>query len=713
MGVFRFLLEHKVAVLLVLALLCCQAACDLSLPMYTSDIVDIGIQQSGVEHVTAEVMSAKTYDELEDELEGESLDIFKQSYFEDGDIYRLNDFGRDHIEELDEMLAYPLIRIHSGDAKEEDGDSAGNGSGADVLNELQSEADTSLLKQQAIKATISEYEAAGYNLSDMQMGYLVRIGLIMLLITFVAMAISIAIGFIASKTGASIGRDLRERLFSRVVSYTESEIDRFSAASLITRATNDITLIQNVSIMFLRMVLNAPIIAIGGIIMVVLTSPQMGWIVVVAVCVVFIVIFILFKVTMPKFKIMQRLIDRVNLIAREILTGMPVIRAYGREGYEEKRFDGASLHLMKTQLFTNRAMAFMMPTITMILNLVSVAIVWFGGFAVQSGQIQTGDLIAFITYAMVIIMGFLMLGMIAIMLPRANVAAERIAEVLKCKPSVVDSPCPQIMETDTQQAKDDGASVVFDDVSFCYAEDEECEDVLKHVSFKVEPGQTFAIIGATGSGKSTILKLIERFYDVDRGTIRLDGTDIRDMPQAYLRAQIGYVPQKAFLFSGTVASNVAYSNPEMDVGDIEGSLDIAQAAEFVDSRDGGLDSPISQGGANVSGGQRQRLAIARAIATHARLFMFDDSFSALDYKTDAALREQLRRKLDKPTLIIVAQRISTIMHADNIIVLDDGEIVGSGTHEELLSSCKVYQEIALSQLSEEELGRASLQESVE
>lgn len=713
MGVFRFLLEHKIAVLLVSVLLCFQAACDLSLPMFTSDIVDIGIQQSGVEHVTSEVMSKKTYGELEDRLSGEDLDTFKRSYFADGDIYRLNDFGRDHIDELDGMLAYPLIEIHGDGAGDEAADGAASGPDGNALSRLQSEADTSLLRQQAIKATISEYEATGYNLSDMQMGYLIRVGLIMLLITLAAMAISIAIGFIASKTGATIGRGLRERLFSRVVSYTESEIDRFSAASLITRATNDITLIQNVSIMFLRMVLNAPIIAIGGIIMVILTSPQMGWIVAVAVCVVFIVIAVLFKATMPKFKIMQRLIDRVNLIAREILTGMPVIRAYGREGYEEARFDGASLNLMRTQLFTNRAMAFMMPTITMVLNLVSVAIVWFGGFAVQSGQIQTGDLIALITYAMVIIMGFLMLGMIAIMLPRANVAAERISEVLECKPSVTDPPDPQITETGMSPSCGKGASIEFDDVSFCYSEDGECEDVIKHISFKVEPGQTFAIIGATGSGKSTILKLIERFYDVDRGVIRLDGTDIRDMPQSYLRAQIGYVPQKAFLFSGTIASNVAYSNPAMDIGDIEESLDIAQATGLAESREEGLEASISQGGINVSGGQRQRLAIARAIATHARLFMFDDSFSALDYKTDAALRERLHESLDGSTSIIVAQRISTIMHADNIIVLDDGEIVGSGTHGELLGECQVYREIALSQLSEEELGQASLKKGGE
>lgn len=698
MRVFGYLFKHKVAVLIVLVLLIAQAACDLALPKYTSDIVDIGIQQSGVEHITAEVMTPKTHDAIALQLTGNQKQVFLDSYDLDGDLYRLNSYGSQRIQELDEIIALPLIEAHKDDVTNLPHSSD------DVLAQLSEEANDSLMKQQAHAATIAEYEDANYDLTGMQMGYLARVGLMMALIAALGMLISILISFVAARTGATIGRDLRSKLFSRVVSFTEKEIDRFSAASLITRGTNDVQLIQMTSIMMLRMVLYAPILAIGGIVMVMTTSPSLGWIIVVAIVCVFGMVAILFKLTLPRFKVMQQLIDRVNLVAREMLSGMPVVRAFDRERHEEARFDEASTKLMRTQLFTNRAMTFMMPTMMLIMNATSVAIVWFGGLAVQDGSIQTGDLIAFITYAMVIIMSFLMLGMIAIILPRANVAAARIDEVIHTMPAVEDpAPNAKAMPSESIDSQSPGAQIEFDDVSFCYDDDGECEDVLSHISFTIEPGQTLAIVGATGSGKSTILKLIERFYDVTEGSVRIDGIDVRDITQADLRSQLGYVPQKAFLFSGTIASNVAYSDESMAEERIAQALKIAQADEIIANREGGVKADISQGGTNVSGGQRQRIAIARAVATKARAFLFDDSFSALDYKTDSALRAALRKHLGDVTFIIVAQRIATVMNADKIVVLDEGHVAGIGTHETLMQSCEEYREIALSQLSAEEL----------
>ncbi|MDO4290545.1 MAG: ABC transporter ATP-binding protein [Eggerthellaceae bacterium] len=608
---------------------------------------------------------------------------------------------------------------------------------------------------------------AGGGLPDEQMAQLAQIGLQMLGVVALGTVFSVLVGLVASRTGASIGRDLRERLFTRVMQFSEGDIGKFSAASLITRGTNDIQLVQMMSIMGMRMVLYAPILAVGGIVMVMTTNASMGWVIAVAVVAVFVVVGVLFKVAMPKFRIMQKLIDRVNLVAREMLTGLPVVRAFGREDVEEARFDTASANLRKTQLFTNRAMAFMMPAMMLVMNATSVAIVWVGGHYIDTGAIQTGDLIAFITYSMTIIMSFLMIGMIAIMLPRADVAAARIDEVLACEPSIKDPqgadgvegaqgdshpdrraravPLPSTGKSAAEHGKsaagpaqDDspvdrrartlsslstaegsqvaetaaagdvasaprpaGARIEFDDVSFRYDETSEC--VLEHVSFTAEPGCTLAIIGATGSGKSTVLKLIERFYDVSSGAVRIDGVDVRDLPQKQLRANLGYVPQKAFLFAGTVESNVAYADLGMPDERVERALSVAQAADFVDAREGGVESVVSQGGTNVSGGQRQRLAIARALASNARAFLFDDSFSALDYKTDAVLREQLEQQLGGVTRVIVAQRISTIMDADRIVVLDEGCVAGQGTHEELMRTCEEYREIALSQLSEEEL----------
>lgn len=714
MRIIRYLKNCKVAVLLIVCLLVVQAFTDLALPHYTSDIVDVGIQQSGVEHAATDEMTAKTHDEIAMMLPVDDEQTFRDAYTETDDgTYKLNDQGKKEQEELDRMVALPLVAIHySSQIPDLDLDQVMQAyeAGAidkqkilDMLDEAKQhmgDMGDSIVDQQAIAAAKAEYESLGYNLSDMQMGYLVRIGLLMLGLAALGMVAAVLVGFIASRTAAKVGATLRSKLFRRVVSFSDAEVQSFSAASLITRGTNDIQLVQMVTVMLLRMVLYAPILAIGGIIMVSRTNLAMSWIIILAVAVIFVLIMVLMRVALPKFQIMQTLIDRVNLVSREILTGLPVIRAFDRQPYEEKRFDEASTKLMKTQLFTNRVMTFMMPLMMLIMNGVSVLIVWVGGGYIDNGTIQTGDLIAFITYAMVIIMGFLMIGMISIMLPRADVAAQRVNEVLETKPTICDPAADKARDAELRRSGE-GATIAFNDVSFRYGDSKEC--VLEHIDFTAEPGKTTALIGSTGSGKSTVIKLIERFYDVTEGSVTIDGVDVRDVTQQALREQLGYVPQKAFLFSGTIESNVAYADEGMPVDRIREAVDIAQASEFVASKEEGLGTRVSQGGSNVSGGQRQRLAIARALATEARAYLFDDSFSALDYKTDAALRQELHTRLGGKTVVIVAQRISTVLHADRIVVLDDGRIVGQGTHEELMETCEEYREIAMSQLSEAEL----------
>ena len=714
MRIIRYLKNCKVAVLLIVCLLVVQAFTDLALPHYTSDIVDVGIQQSGVEHAATDEMTAKTHDEIAMMLPVDDEQTFRDAYTETDDgTYKLNDQGKKEQEELDRMVALPLVAIHySSQIPDLDLGQVMQAyeAGAidkqkilDMLDEAKQhmgDMGDSIVDQQAITAAKAEYESLGYNLSDMQMGYLVRIGLLMLGLAALGMVAAVLVGFIASRTAAKVGATLRSKLFRRVVSFSDAEVQSFSAASLITRGTNDIQLVQMVTVMLLRMVLYAPILAIGGIIMVSRTNLAMSWIIILAVAVIFVLIMVLMRVALPKFQIMQTLIDRVNLVSREILTGLPVIRAFDRQPYEEKRFDEASTKLMKTQLFTNRVMTFMMPLMMLIMNGVSVLIVWVGGSYIDNGTIQTGDLIAFITYAMVIIMGFLMIGMISIMLPRADVAAQRVNEVLETKPTICDPAADKARDAELRRSGE-GATIAFNDVSFRYGDSKEC--VLEHIDFTAEPGKTTALIGSTGSGKSTVIKLIERFYDVTEGSVTIDGVDVRDVTQQALREQLGYVPQKAFLFSGTIESNVAYADEGMPVDRIREAVDIAQASEFVASKEEGLGTRVSQGGSNVSGGQRQRLAIARALATEARAYLFDDSFSALDYKTDAALRQELHTRLGGKTVVIVAQRISTVLHADRIVVLDDGRIVGQGTHEELMETCEEYREIAMSQLSEAEL----------
>ena len=714
MRIIRYLKNCKVAVLLIVCLLVVQAFTDLALPHYTSDIVDVGIQQSGVEHAATDEMTAKTHDEIAMMLPVDDEQTFRDAYTETDDgTYKLNDQGKKEQEELDRMVALPLVAIHySSQIPDLDLDQVMQAyeAGAidkqkilDMLDEAKQhmgDMGDSIVDQQAIAAAKAEYESLGYNLSDIQMGYLVRIGLLMLGLAALGMVAAVLVGFIASRTAAKVGATLRSKLFRRVVSFSDAEVQSFSAASLITRGTNDIQLVQMVTVMLLRMVLYAPILAIGGIIMVSRTNLAMSWIIILAVAVIFVLIMVLMRVALPKFQIMQTLIDRVNLVSREILTGLPVIRAFDRQPYEEKRFDEASTKLMKTQLFTNRVMTFMMPLMMLIMNGVSVLIVWVGGGYIDNGTIQTGDLIAFITYAMVIIMSFLMIGMISIMLPRADVAAQRVNEVLETKPTICDPAADKARDAELRRSGE-GATIAFNDVSFRYGDSKEC--VLEHIDFTAEPGKTTALIGSTGSGKSTVIKLIERFYDVTEGSVTIDGVDVRDVTQQALREQLGYVPQKAFLFSGTIESNVAYADEGMPVDRIREAVDIAQASEFVASKEEGLGTRVSQGGSNVSGGQRQRLAIARALATEARAYLFDDSFSALDYKTDAALRQELHTRLGGKTVVIVAQRISTVLHADRIVVLDEGRIVGQGTHEELMETCEEYREIAMSQLSEAEL----------
>lgn len=786
MRIIQYLKSSKVAVLLITLLLIVQAFADLSLPRYTSDLVDVGIQQGGIEHASPDEMSADTFNYI-CMLAGEDTEqVIRDSYEQntageneasagengtragenEARNYTLSEYGEENRVELDSAIALPLVLVHMsdimGDASSSDASSSGASasdassgvsgesnnaayslssseapsssgdvtalaqsamqsgsfdwaqlysayeSGAISKAEIQSfidqarqaygAIDDSLIQQQAIEAVKAEYEALGMDLGAIQLQYLAWLGAQMLGVAALMMAASISVGFVASRTAAKIARNLRERLFEKVVSFSDAEVQSFSAASLITRGTNDIQQIQMVLVMLLRMVLYAPILAIGGIIMVSQTNLAMSWIIVLAIVVIGIVIALLMALALPKFKIMQKLIDRVNLVSREMLTGMSVIRAFDRQEYEEARFDEASTALYKTQLFTNRVMTFMMPTMMLVMNGVSVLIVWVGGSYIDSGVIQTGDMIAFITYSMVIVMSFLMISMIAIMLPRADVAAQRVNEVLDTENSIHDPEESQVEKLD-KNAK--GLSVEFDNVTFAY--NEGSDPVLKDISFVAEPGKTTAIIGSTGSGKSTIMKLIERFYEVTQGAIRVGGVDIRSMKQHELRCELGYVPQKAFLFSGTIESTIAYANEDMDEDRVRKAADIAQATEFITAKEQGFESEISQGGTNVSGGQRQRLSIARALASDARVLLFDDSFSALDYATDARLRHALATEAAGKTVLVVAQRIATVLNADKILVLEDGELVGSGTHKELLSTCPTYREIAQSQLSEEEL----------
>lgn len=707
--IFKYLKEYKAVVVCIILLLIVQSYCDLSLPQYMSDIVDIGIQQGGIEHVAPEEMREETMENLcvfmSDEDEKTLRDAYEKN--DDGN-YELTLKKKKDIDKIDELLGIPMLVMSSVEEEtgmDMDAIKALLESGQltkeqifqqeDAVEEQLGDMSDTIISQKALLVVQEEYEALGWDMGDYQNSYMLRTGGKMIAMSVVMMAAAILAGMLAAYTSAGVGRDLRDKVFKKVVSFSNSEIEQFSTASLITRSTNDIQQIQMVEVMLLRLVIYAPIIGIGGVVKVASTRTGMGWIIGVAVGAIILVVGILMSVTLPKFKKMQTLVDRLNLVSREILTGISVIRAFSREKFEEKRFEGANKDLMKTQLFTTRVMSMMMPVMMMIMNCITVAIVWFGSKGVDLGNLQVGDMMAFITYTMQIVMAFLMITMVSIMLPRAGVAAGRIDEVLNTQAEILDPEQPR----DDSKAQWRG-EVVFDDVSFQYPGAD--ENAIEHISFAAEPGKTTAIIGSTGCGKSTLLNLIPRFYDVTEGKITIDGVDIRDITQKKLRSLLGYVPQKGVLFSGTIASNIGFAG-NVTEEKIQEAAQIAQAEEFISEKEDGYESSIAQGGTNVSGGQKQRLSIARAIAKNPKIFLFDDSFSALDYKTDVVLRKALNEKISDAAVIIVAQRISTILHADQIIVLDEGKMVGKGTHEELMQSCETYQEIAKSQLSEKEL----------
>ena len=762
-NLFKYAASYWKAMIAILLILVLQAYCDLSLPAYTSDIVNVGIQQGGMEDEVPRQIATEEMEKLLLFVSEDDQQTVMDAYTEDNTSYKKEAYvlkdsvaeEENTMENLKDILQIPMMMtsgIESGSdttkqmedkLKEQmsQGMAQSMPQGADrtmpegmpqgesqaesqavslddmsmfdllkmlpaeqratmveKIEEQMSEMPDTILDQAAVSFCRSAYKDLGMDMDQTQIHYLLKTGGQMAVLALLGMAASIMVAFLASRVGASAGRDLRSGVFHKVVGFSNNEFNHFSTASLITRSTNDIQQIQMLIVMLLRMVLYAPILAIGGVLQVMKTNVSMSWIIGLAVIIIAFVVLLLFLVVMPKFKVLQNLVDKLNLVTREILTGLPVIRAFSTEKHEEERFDDANRTLTKTNLFVNRAMTFMMPVMMFVMNGVSVLIVWTGAHGISDGQMQVGDMMAFIQYTMQIIMGFLMLCMISIMLPRAAVAADRVEEVLKS----------ETMIHDPKQEKhfpEDGKGVLtFDHVSFRYPGAD--EDVLEDITFTAKPGETTAIIGSTGSGKSTLVNLIPRFYDVTSGDITLDGVDIREVKQHELREKLGYVPQKGVLFSGDIASNIMFGNSHGSDDEMIEAAEIAQATEFIDTKPEKYKSPISQGGSNVSGGQKQRLSIARAIAKHPQVFIFDDSFSALDYKTDVTLRRALAEKTSGSTVLIVAQRISTILHAEQIIVLDEGKVAGKGTHAELLKNCPVYREIAESQLSRKELEAA-------
>lgn len=760
--IFKNMIPYWKSLLVVLVLLVIQAWCDLSLPAYTSDIIDTGILNNGVAHVLPEAMTAEEFEAAKLFMTDEETAIWEDCYEVQEDICVRVVEDEDELDQMDDQFVIPLLMNYQMTAIDETSFrksiAAQTGTDITVLNamsieeigglmgvkletfereiedadgnvvlttcvdmrqilasmqrtgtlnkdqllamreEMQTTVDTmgsSLVKSMGIAYAVKCNEEAGLNIEEIQTNYLWKAGLKMVGMALIMGVATILVGFFGARIGAGIGRDLRGKVFQKVVSFSNAEMDRFSTASLITRSTNDIQQVQMVSAMLIRMIAYAPILGIGGVVKVIETGAGMGWIIALAIIVILGYVGVLMSIAMPRFKLMQKLVDRINLVAREILTGLSVIRAFGREKKEEERFEEANSNLTKTMLFTNRVMTFMMPGMMMIMNLLSVGIVWFGSHKIDAGTMQVGAMTAFITYSMQIVMSFLMLTAMSIMLPRAAVAAERIDEVLRTENTIVEKEEPLAVT-------EHKGVVAFSHVHFRYPGAE--EDAVSDIDFVAEPGKTTAIIGSTGCGKSTLVNLIPRLYDVTEGSITLDGKDIRDIAMSDLREEIGFVPQKGVLFSGTIASNLRFGNADATEEEIREAAAIAQAADFIEDKQDKYDSPIAQGGTNVSGGQKQRLAIARAIAKNPQIYIFDDSFSALDLKTDAALRKALAHKVQDKTVIIVAQRISTILHADQILVLNEGQIVGKGTHEELLSTCETYREIAKSQLSAKELG---------
>lgn len=751
-------------VLIIIALLIVQAFCDLSLPQYTSDMIDTGIQNSGIEHILPEKITKEEYTYSTMFMTEEEQKQFEGAYKLEGDVYVLTIDDEKKLDELDDKLIVPIvmtynmsnmeessfkkmvaqtlaenpeteqaaakvdsmtiediekmlnIQLSTKEAEDENGvmktyvdirpmmagfiangsmDSELISSSRQTMEKTIESIGSTQMKSMGIAFAVNCDTNAGIDVHNVQIKYLWAAGAKMIGMTMLMGAAAILLGYMASRVGAGVGRDLREKTFKQVVSFSNAEMDKFSTASLITRSTNDIQQIQMVTSMMLRMILYAPVLGIGGIVKVINTGANMGWIIVLAVIIILGFVMVLMSLALPKFKLMQKLVDKVNLVSREILTGLSVIRAFGREKTEEERFDKANRELTKTQLFTNRVMTFMMPGMMLIMYCVTLLIVWVASKNIDGGTLQVGQMTAFITYSMMIIMAFLMLTAMSIMLPRAGVAAERIDEVIKTKSSVLE-------KENTKYIEKPKGILKFSHVNFRYPGAN--GDVLEDIDFVAEPGKTVAIIGSTGCGKSTLVNLIPRFYDVTGGEISLDGEDIRDLSLKQLREVVGFVPQKGVLFSGTIDSNLRFGNEDATEEEIEQAAQIAQAASFIEEKPEKYQSAIAQGGTNVSGGQKQRLAIARAIAKHPKIFVFDDSFSALDMKTDAALRKALDDKIKDATVIIVAQRVSTILHADQILVLEEGKIVGKGTHEELLKNCEEYLQIAKSQLSAKELG---------
>ena len=738
---FQFLKPYAPRVLLILCVLVVQAYCDLSLPTYTSNIVNVGIQQSGIDEEIPENISEEEMNRLllfvsEDDRQDiqDAYEKSSESFDYDGEVLTLKDSVKSDNEKLDALTEEMKLPMMLTDGFENGSDTTKQMEGqlkeqmsqvpgiekmsvfdifgmmddtqrsaiVDKITEQMDKMPDSILDQAAISYVKSTYEQIGLDTGHMSTVYILKTGAKMLGLAALGMAASILACLMASRVGAKVGRGLRRDTFRKVIGFSNAEFDKFSTASLITRSTNDIQQIQFLTVMILRIVLYAPVMAIGGILKVSKTNVDMFWIIGLAVLLIVMVVAVLFIVVMPKFKIVQNMVDKLNLVSREILTGLPVIRAFHTEKHEEERFDKANKDLTKLNLFVNRAMTFMMPTMMLVMNGITVLIVWVGGHSINDGAMQVGDMMAFIQYAMQIIMSFLMICMISVMLPRAAVSAERVDEVLKSETKIHDPKEPKTLP------KNGKGEVAFEHVSFHYPGAE--EDVLHDITFTAKPGETTAFIGSTGCGKSTLVNLIPRFYDVTEGKITIDGQDVRDLTQHALRDKLGYVPQKGVLFSGNIASNIMFGNPAGSEQEMTEAAQIAQAVEFIDTKPERYKSPISQGGANVSGGQKQRLSIARAIAKHPDVYIFDDSFSALDYKTDTVLRSALKEKTTDSVVLIVAQRISTILHAEQIIVLDDGKIVGKGTHEELLKTCDAYYQIAASQLSESELKEAMKEE---
>ena len=712
----KYLKKSAGYVALIIALLFLQAYCDLSLPDYTSKIVNIGIQQKGIEDGVPEKIRKTSMDALELFMSQEDISELETAYTEDGELYVLKDIDKDTRSSLNEILGKPMLMLGGltmeTEASGEMLAQMGIPEGADpveVIAQMPEEARVqmtenmgekfrdmpdSMITQAAVSYVQAEYEALGEDVDGLQMKYIGKAGLKMILMALLIMAASISVVFLSAKVAASLGHDIRGDIYRKVIGFSSNEYNKFSTASLITRSTNDVQQVQMTMAMMFRIVLYAPIIGIGGVLRVLETDSSMTWILGVGVVLILVIIGLLFSIAMPRFTKLQTLIDRLNLVTREILTGIPVIRAFSREKHEEDRFEDANKVLTKTNLFVNRCMTFMMPSMMLIMNGISVLIVYNGSYAVDAGNMQVGDMMAFIQYAMQIIMAFLMITAMSIMLPRANVAAMRIVEILETENSLKE---PEAPVHPSQEIK---GTVEFDHVSFAYPD--AGENVLTDISFKAEKGQTLAVIGSTGSGKSSLINLIPRFYDVTQGCVRVDGVDVREMSQKELRDCLGYVPQKGVLFSGTIDSNIRYGKTDISEEQVKKAAMVAQAQDFIEEKPHGYESPVAQGGTNVSGGQKQRLSIARAVAKDPEIFIFDDSFSALDFKTDKALRKALKEHTKNATTIIVAQRISTILNADQILVLDDGKMAGLGTHRELMENCEVYRQIAMSQLSEEE-----------